>query len=225
MRTSKKYYTHYNSPGINKILLYASWPADMTQRGRGSLEVKPSNNPFFCAESAYSFGVDIKKKESKVEWSGAINPNYIKSAKMNKTETFGFLYTRESDSIGGRVAKPVIDRPKMLTKTEFLKKWRDKRTPTETEQHEELLPEPTPVDVERVLQCWKQGTKVEDPRYTTTNNEIGRKTPTVATFVSERHSIPQGFSAGFNGVKPQNSGLNTGLTKSNVHPSLDPQFA
>ena len=197
----------------------------MTQRGRGALEVKPSNNPFFVS-SGSEFGIDIKKRDAKVEWSGKANPNYAMSAKMklNKAENFSFLYTRESDSIGGRVAKPVIDRPKMLTKTEFLKKWREKRVPDEVEQ-EELLPEPTPVNVDKVLQSWKQGTKYEDPRYTTTNNDIGRKAPTVATFVSERHSIPQGFSAGFNGVKPQNSGLNTGLSRSTVHPSLDPQFA
>lgn len=198
----------------------------MTQRGRGSLEVKPGNSPFFVSASS-EHGIDIKGHLSKVEWAGAVNPDFSKSAKMAATngnkETFAFLYTRESDSIGGRVAKPVIDRPKMLTKTEFLKKWREKRVPVDGE--EDLLPEPAPVNVDNVLASWKQGTKVEDPRYTTTNNIIGLKAPTHATFVKERFSIPQGFSSGFNGVKPQNSGLNCGLTKSNVHPSLDPQFA
>lgn len=48
--------------------------------------------------------------------------------------------------------------------------------------------------------------------------------PTAATFVAERAQRPQGFSKSFNGVKPQNSGLNTGITRSTVHPALDPQF-
>lgn len=147
------------------------------------------------------------------------------AATQGKKDVFGFLYTRESDSIGGRVPKPVIDRPKMLTKTEFLKKWREKRVPGDDDVLDEMSQEPQPVDVDRVLSVWKQGTKDEDPRYTTTNNIIGLKAPTRATFVSERFSIPQGFSSSFNGVKPQNSGLNCGMTKSNVHPSLDPQFA
>ena len=200
----------------------------MSQRGRGALEVKPSNSPFFVS-AASDHGLDVKRL-NRVEWAGAVNPDYAKSAKLGaasgKTESFAFLYTRESDTIGGRVPKPVIDRPKMLTKTEFLKKWREKRVPADGgEVLDELLPEPEPVNVDRVLAVWKQGTKGEDPRYTTTNNEIGKKAPTPATFVAERFSIPQGFSAGFNGVKPQNSGLNCGLTRSNVHPSLDPQFA
>jgi len=201
----------------------------MTQRGRGLLEIKPSNSPFFVS-AASDHGLDVKRL-SRVEWAGATVNDFAKSARMEaskgKQESFSFLYTRESDTIGGRVAKPVIDRPKMLTKTEFLKKWREKRVPTESAEGglEDLSSEPEPINVDRVLTVWKQGTKNEDPRYTTTNNEIGKKPPTAATFVSERFSIPQGFSAGFNGVKPQNSGLNCGLTRSNVHPSLDPQFA
>ena len=203
----------------------------MSQRGRGALEVKPSNSPFFVSTTS-EHGLDLGRLK-RVEWAGAINPEFARSAKVvaarGKQETFAFLYTRESDSYGGRVPKPAIDRPKMLTKTEFLKHWREKRVPADGgEVLSELLPEPEPtgtVDVERVLESWKQGTKAEDPRYTTTNNELGKKAPTAATIVRERFSIPQGFSSSFNGVKPQNSGLNVGLSKSNVHPSLDPQFA
>jgi hypothetical protein len=35
----------------------------------------------------------------------------------------------------------------------------------------------------------------------------------------------QGFSKSFNNVKPKNTSLTTSLTKSNVHKTLDPQFA
>lgn len=40
-----------------------------------------------------------------------------------------------------------------------------------------------------------------------------------------RAGIPQDFSRGFNNIKPQNTSLNTGITKSTIHPKLDPQFA
>ena len=56
-------------------------------------------------------------------------------------------------------------------------------------------------------------------------SKIGKKAPTIATFVSERSIRPQGFSKSFQNVNPKNSSLNTSMTKSNVHPNLDPQFA
>lgn len=79
-------------------------------------------------------------------------------------------------------------------------------------------------NVESLLQSYKHEPKLEDPRYTTTNNEIGRKPPSVATFVAERHSKRQDFSKSFNSIKPKNTSLNTSLSKSNVHKELDPQF-
>merc|ERR1711916_236271 len=110
--------------------------------------------------------------------------------------------------------------------TEFLKKWRAERTKDinldEIVGNGEKKEKP---DVDRILASWKQGTKEEDPRFQTTWDNYGFKAPTAATFVSERAGRPQDFSKSFQGMKPQNSGLNCGLTKSNVHPSLDPQFA
>lgn len=42
------------------------------------------------------------------------------------------------------------------------------------------------ISAEDTLKSYKHAPKVEDARYTTTNNEIGKRAPTVATFVSER---------------------------------------
>ena len=56
-------------------------------------------------------------------------------------------------------------------------------------------------------------------------NEHGKKAPTLATFVAERNCKPQGFSQSFGSVKFKNSSLNTGISKSNVHPTLDPIFS
>jgi hypothetical protein len=141
--------------------------------------------------------------------------------------TFAFLYKRTSDDIGGKIAKPVKEEHKMMTRTEFLKKRREDlmnsaaadtiRANRKTVE----VPKPT---VDQILTVYKHETKVEDPRYNTTSNDIGLKAPTAATFVAERAARNQAFSKSFLNIKPSSSGLNTGLTKSAVHPSLDPQF-
>jgi hypothetical protein len=193
-------------------------------RGRGLLEVKASNNPFMVKTSS-DFGI---VPEDHVAWKASLNPDFAASLKAKRPENFSFLYTRESDSIGAKVDNPLDSKPRVLTKTEFLKKWRAERTKDinldELRSAEEEKEKEKP-DVDRILNSWKQGTHEEDPRFQTTNNAYGFKAPTAATFVSERAGRPQGFSNSFQGIKPQNSGLNCGLTKSNVHPSLDPQFA
>jgi hypothetical protein len=193
-------------------------------RGRGALEVKPSTNPFFVT-TASDFGV---KPQNKVDWKGALNPDFAKSAQNPRGQNFSFLYTRESDTIGAKVENPLDSKPRILTKTEFLKQWRETRTKDVAPNA--MVPFGTTVEkvkpnVERILSKWHQGTKTEDPRFTTTGNQIGFKAPTVATYVAERAGRPQGFSNSFQGIKPQNSGLNCGISKSTVHPSLDPQFA
>jgi len=195
----------------------------MSYRGRGALEVKPGNSPFFVSTGS-DIGVNVEKH---IKWKGEANPDFQKSGRKKQEESFSFLYTRESDSIGGRVPKPMMEKPRLLTKTEFLKKWREERTdPSTIVEEEPRQARGVKLDAEQILKSFKQGTKVEDPRYTSTNNQYGFKAPTVATFVSER--IPKGqggFSDSFQGIKPMNSGLNTGLSRSSVHKSLDPQFA
>lgn len=55
-------------------------------------------------------------------------------------------------------------------------------------------------------------------------NEYGRKPPTIATVASERLPKKQDFSKSFGALKPRNSSMNTAITRSNIHSSLDPQF-
>lgn len=81
-----------------------------------------------------------------------------------------------------------------------------------------------PIDVPRVLEVFEHNPKVEDPRYTTSSNEVGRKKPTTATFVKMRMARNQAFSNSFNGIKPKNTALNTSLTRSQVHEKLDQTF-
>lgn len=46
----------------------------------------------------------------------------------------------------------------------------------------------------------------------------------MATITIERHPRMQNFSSTFQGIKPRNTSLNTSITRSNIHPDLDPQF-
>ncbi len=186
--------------------------------------MKPSSNPFFQT-TARDIGI---KPEEKVEWKidGQV-PQFNPSA-HNVDGNFAFLYTRESDLIGGKVPKPAMEPSRLLTKTEFLKKKREMfeatRTPEDIQNaHENSSPrKPTAEDI---LRAYKHNPKVEDPRFTTSTNEFGFKAPSVATVVVSRAGRPQGFSNSFNNIKPKNSSLTTALTRSTVHGTLDPQFA
>jgi len=199
----------------------------MSQRGRGCLEVKGSVNPFMQTGSS-----EIGFRAKKIEWAApAINPEEmdLPAPQSEDNGNFMFLYTRESDTVGARVPKPTHSlayEPK--TKGEMLREKRDRLRALAATVKREVDPEAIELaksrNIDACISSYKPCTKWEDPRYTTSNNEIGIKKPTIATYVTERAYRSQGFSNGFQNVKPENSSLNTSLTKSTVHPKLDPQF-
>ena len=219
-------------------------------RGRGTLEVRHSNNPYFQPVSS-DIGKNLDNSTSEWKINGTV-PQFT-STKHTVDGNFSFLYTRESDRIGAKVPKPQLKESKMLSRTEFLKQRRERALAsagemavTGSSSPGEFDPNgsgefgsapPTPsgpasaegatfkVDPDAYLKVYKHVPKDEDPRYITSSNEIGRKPPTVATIVSERYTIQQNFSKSFNNIKPKNTSLTTALTKSNVHRALDPQFA
>ena len=80
------------------------------------------------------------------------------------------------------------------------------------------------VPIARTLESYNHDPKDQNPLYATTQNEFGIKKPTVATYTSERLPRNQQFSNSFNSQMPRDQGLNTSLTKSNVHTELNPQF-
>jgi hypothetical protein len=141
----------------------------MTFRGRGCLEIKPSENPFFQPVSA-----DIGKSSVDYpnEWKIHGSPPKFSSTKHNVDGNFSFLYTRESDRIGDKVNKPqTINELKMLSRTEFLKQRRERALAsgnTELIEYQPtekvILPKVTP---EEYLQMYKHEPKQEDPRYLT----------------------------------------------------------
>ncbi len=143
----------------------------MSHRGRGTLEVKPSSNPFFQT-TASDIGVDTKKK---INWSYDVNPSMVETEAYVNDGTFAFLYKRTSDEIGAKVAKPTgglySSEVKMLSRTEFLKKRREELMNSaaadsiRASRQQAEAPRPT---VDEILQVYKHDSKKEDPRYTTT---------------------------------------------------------
>jgi hypothetical protein len=200
----------------------------MAQRGRGCLEVKKSLNPFMQTGSS-----EIGFRATQIEWNRpAVNVEemVLPPAQGEDNGNFMFLYTRESDTIGSQLAKPqhsLAYEPK--SKGDLLREKRDrlralKATCVKKDLEPQDLEDAKTANVVACINSWNPCIKEEDPRYTTANNEIGIKKPTMATFVRERCFRSQAFSNGFLNSKAENSSLNTGLTKSTVHPKLDPQF-
>ena len=118
-------------------------------RGRGTLSVRKSNNPFFqTTQGDIGYNTDRQVTANEPDWKSPLSVDDFKMAQtMNLNEdgneitaadtqklaydkgNFGFLYTRTSDTIGSKVAKPsmetedngkmVIAQPK--SKAEFLR--------------------------------------------------------------------------------------------------------
>eukprot|EP00611_Tribonema_gayanum_P020187 TRINITY_DN3636_c0_g1_i1.p1 TRINITY_DN3636_c0_g1~~TRINITY_DN3636_c0_g1_i1.p1 ORF type:complete len:172 (+),score=35.96 TRINITY_DN3636_c0_g1_i1:221-736(+) len=78
---------------------------------------------------------------------------------------------------------------------------------------------------EAVIKAYVHVPKAEHPLKTTSNAAYGSKAPTEATYAFHRRARLQAFSNGFNSARYRDMGLNTAITKSAVHSSLDPQFA
>jgi hypothetical protein len=143
----------------------------------------------------------------------------LSPAKEFSKPDFSFLYTTSSAVIGSKVARTsgpmdvLLERPvnPLSVKNKHLRR---------EEVH--VKKEAIKADPEKILAIYHHEANEEDPRYTTANNEYGKRKPTVATFVSHREARPQAFSNSFNGIKPMNSSLNTGMSRSKVHPKLDP---
>ena len=134
------------------------------------MEVKASTNPFFQTTSS-----DIgARPEEMPKWKvGGKAPPFNASTHENDG-TFAFLYTRESDRIGSKVAKPPMKDVKLLTKTEFLKKKREEVLATGEFDPDALAgaQEATGKPIfkaaaEDIINAYQHKPKQEDPRYTT----------------------------------------------------------
>lgn len=127
--------------------------------------MKPSPNPFFQTTTS-EIGA---RPDEQVQWKVGGKQPPFQHGKHTVDGNFSFLYTRESDRIGGKVPKPVMKETKLLTKTEFLKKKREEVAASGTmhEENERETTSPVKPSPEDVLAVYKHIPKYEDPRYTT----------------------------------------------------------
>lgn len=118
----------------------------------------------------YILGVNAKEE---IEWKvdGKAPPFIV--APYHSDGNFSFLYSRESDVIGSKVPKTIVEEKKVLTKTEFLKKKREMVEATNSLEGTATIAEETKSrSAEDILNVYKHEPKYEDPRYTTSNVSV-----------------------------------------------------
>ena len=121
-----------------------------------------------------------------------------------------FLYRRESDRIGEGIpnsdsALAAIMSTKMPQKSSSGKIATNPAPLSPSNANAE----PTKEEIEQALASYRHNPKEEDPLYTTTANEIGRKAPSYATYTVATKGRSQTFSNSFNGVMYTDESLAT----------------
>lgn len=147
----------------------------MSVRGRGCLEIRSSNNPFFQSTSN-DIGRTIENTPS--DWAIKGEPPKFSTKKREVDGNFLFLYSRESDRIGERLPKPASAEVRMLSRTEFLKQRRERALTQSGGQEIDLNAEleqattTQKLTAQELLQVYKHEPKYEDPRYITSQVSI-----------------------------------------------------
>lgn len=153
-----------------------------------------------------------------------------------------FLYSRESDRIGEGIEYSDSELAKVLTKKTSLAEDKHLMYHKKRSTSSSLSPNPILSNhqtfneinninnadrellLEQHLKSYVHETKEENPLYVTSSNEYGCKKPCSLTYTAVRNARGQSFSNSFHRNMFKDQGLNTSMTRSRVHQSLDPQF-
>mmetsp|Transcript_10248 Transcript_10248/g.13362 ORF Transcript_10248/g.13362 Transcript_10248/m.13362 type:complete len:215 (-) Transcript_10248:246-890(-) len=209
-------------------------------RGRGTLEVRESANPFFVTNSS-NYGLSADKFYSKQFDAPAVHrPHVDKQNADDQKPDFSFLYQKESERIGAKInhsdsklSQALLMKESLGETAKFRSRGVNKNQPDFSEEHKAIIEADSQLsrpgrknrdEVEQHLAKYNHQARPQNPLYTTANNQYGLKEPTAATFTAERQSKIQKFSTGFNGMVYRDQGLNTSIIKSRVHKKMDPQF-
>lgn len=181
-------------------------------------------NPFMST-SNQSYGVDVKDLKS-CNFFQQLEENQDLDAvsggsSENSDPSLSFLYTRESDRIGAEVEAAHSSLSRAFEKGCEKRKWKcanvvGKSSVKEDDDNKNRRDENANIHV-----LYKHEPKSQNPLFTTTANEIGLKKPSKATYTTTRYARSQNFSKSFNRIMFQDQGLNTSLSRSNVHERLD----
>lgn len=187
----------------------------MANRGRGTLVIRTSTNPFFQPSSRADdtdYDCPILEREAPP------------LKKIEDGFDFGFLYRRANDDIGEGIGGSDSRLSEIMAKGPTLAEIANLKSGAKT-----ALPCPCVTEAplsptnraEAILDVYRHEPKPENPMYQTTNNQLGIEPPSVATLTAERKARSQQFSNSFNGIQVKDHGLNTSLVRSRVHNALD----
>mmetsp|Transcript_24295 Transcript_24295/g.43524 ORF Transcript_24295/g.43524 Transcript_24295/m.43524 type:complete len:199 (+) Transcript_24295:29-625(+) len=151
-----------------------------------------------------------------------------KSSTSSPSQDLSFLYSRESDRIGQGTSfsDSSLSRVFRLKESDSMSKRRKNSVFVKKQIGPTTLTSKTvpKEEVKDILSQYKHNPKNQNPLYGTSANEIGLKKPSSATYPTERHGMSQKFSQSFNRTMFRDEGLNSSMTKSNIHDLLTPQF-
>ena len=193
----------------------------MANRGRGTLTVRRSDNPFF-QPSSHMVGEDFSKE---ITYNAPTVERETRPKKLEQDYDFGFLYKRASEDIGKGIEASDSRLSAAMAQGDTLRDIAKMKTGgCEAAPHPENDGPPAlsaTGRAEKILEGYDHNPRNEHSMYQTTNNQYGIQRPTVATFTADRQARSQAFSNSFNGIKFRDQGLNTSLVRSTVHNSLD----
>ena len=139
----------------------------MSQRGRGCLDIRPPTSAFYRTSTS-DIGDELMRTTEVVN----IPVSTEREAASTTTQSFSFLYTRESDKIGSKVRNDAIHKNPHFSAVACQRRQNRARNLNNEDETSETL-NSSELSTEQVLALYKQGSKVEDPRFTTSANEYG----------------------------------------------------
>ena len=161
-------------------------------------------------------------------------PGMAEESKATQPQDMSFLYSRESDRFGEGSTfsdsalsqvfrlKPSDSMNKRRKNSAFVKQLGSRSNNNgSSDSASKIVPKE---EVNEILSQYDHNPKEQNPLYVTTANEYGRKRPTQATYQNVRHGMSQKFSQSFNRTMFRDEGLNSAMTRSNIHDSLTPLF-
>jgi Domain of unknown function (DUF4490) len=193
-----------------------------------SLDKKCGTNPFYITSNQRGIGLppmaELKREAIQLE----LRDRNTREKRIPQNHDLSFLFSRTSDSVGIGIPYSDSALSKVFRQRDSLMEAVTRKSlAADLVQENNDLPlkrQITPEEVQKILQSYNHKAKVQHPLYMTSSNDYGRKKPTPATFTSTRASKNQAFSSSFNEIMPRGNGLNTSLSRSKVHSSLDPRF-
>lgn len=144
----------------------------MSQRGRGCLEIRPSDSAFYRTTTSEIGDRPEKNYDTRELMNGNTKQSETLDDNIPTPQSFAFLYTKESDKIGSKVRMDGVNANLQMTLSNA-RRGRSKSSAFASQAGTMSSADSANQKTDEILLSYKQGTKVEDPRFTTSSNEYG----------------------------------------------------